>query len=99
MRDDFREYMREDRRLVILRLLSQAEGYRANIYLLHAALPGRGHNSSQDAVQGDIDWLHEQGLVTAESVGGVTLATLTGRGDDVQAGRVIVTGVKRPRPE
>lgn len=95
----FKALLREDRRLVILRLLAEADGYQTNLYLLHAALPGFGHAVSADVVQSDLDWLAEQGLVATEDLAGVVMARLTGRGDDVQSGRARVTGVKRPRPE
>lgn len=96
---DFQTLLAEDRRLTLLRLLGQSDDYAANIYLLHAALPGLGHAVSEDTVLVDLDWLAEQGLVKTEDVGGITLARLTRRGDDVQTGRARVTGVKRPRPE
>jgi Fe2+ or Zn2+ uptake regulation protein len=97
--NNFPDLVRADRRLVIIRLLAQADSYTANQYLLHAALPGFGHNVSEDVVVSDLDWLEEQGLVTNEDMGGVRMVKLTRRGDDVQAGRAKVTGVKRPRPE
>jgi Fe2+ or Zn2+ uptake regulation protein len=88
----------EDRRLVLLRLLAESEGYSANEYLLATALPGFGHNASHDRVRTDLDWLAEQDLVRVERPGEVYVATLTGRGADVAAGRARVAGVKRPLP-
>jgi Fe2+ or Zn2+ uptake regulation protein len=85
--------------LVILKLLAQADDYSTNQYLLHSALPGFGHSVSEDTVRIELDWLAEQGLITTESLGGVVMAKLTSRGDDVQSGRARVSGVKRPRPE
>lgn len=96
---DFLDLVRQDRRLVILKLLAEADNYSTNQYLLHAALPGFGHAVSEDTVRVDLDWLVEQGLVTTETLGGVVMVKLTARGDDVQAGRARVSGVKRPRPE
>ena len=95
----FQDMLREDRRLVLLRLLADGDDYSANIYLLHMAMPGMGHNCSEDTLKTDLEWLAEQGLVTTSSPGGVLLAKLTSRGDDVAAGRARVPGVKRPRPE
>lgn len=89
----------EDRRLVLLRLLAESEGYSANEYLLATALPGFGHSVSHDRVRTDLDWLDEQGLVRVERPGEVCVATLTARGADVAAGRARVAGVKRPSPE
>lgn|SRR5690554_4807136 len=95
----YREIMDADRRLVILRLLSESGGYQANEYLLHSALPGFGHTVSHDRVRADLDWLAEQGLVTVTATGELRVATLTARGLDVAAGRAEVSGVKRPDPE
>jgi Fe2+ or Zn2+ uptake regulation protein len=96
---DFANLLREDRRLTLLRLLADGDDYSANHYLLHAALPGFGHAVGEDTVRTDLAWLSEQGLVTTNEVGGVLVAKLTGRGDDVAQGRARVPGVKRPRPE
>lgn len=94
----FQRYETEDRRLQTLRLLEQSTGYAASAFLLGTALQGMGHHVSHDRVLADIDWLTEQDLVISDSVGGVTVATLTGRGADTAAGRTRVSGVKRPLP-
>jgi Fe2+ or Zn2+ uptake regulation protein len=99
MSKTFAELQTEDRRLVILRLLEQSAGYRANAYLLQTALETQGHHASLDRVEGDVSWLAEQELVRSESVGGVTIATLTTRGADVASGRAKHPGVKKPLPE
>ena len=96
---DLAQILREDRRLVLLRLLADGDDYCANLYLLHAALPGFGHATSEDQVRTDLEWLSEQGLVKVSAPGGVPLAKLTSRGEDVATGRARVPGVKRPRPE
>ena len=88
----------EDRRLVLLRLLAESDGYRANEYLLASALPGFGHAVSHDRLRTELDWLAEQGLLVVESPGGVAVATSTARGIDVATGRARVSGVKRPVP-
>ena len=88
-----------DRRLVILRLLHESGGYTANEYLIQAALDGFGHSVGRDLLRTELAWLAEQGLVTVQEVGGVQVATLTSRGDDVAEGRAVVPGVKRPEPQ
>lgn len=88
----------EDRRLVILRLLDESQGYTANEYLLTEALGGFGHAVSHDRVRSDLDWLAEQELVHVTDPGQVYVASLTGRGRDVAQGRARVNGVKRPAP-
>lgn len=88
----------EDRRLVILRLLGKAPGNELNHYVLQVALEDKGHRISLDAVLSELSWLEEQGLVTLESLPGMTVAALTARGLDVSLGRARVPGVKIPVP-
>ena len=88
-----------DRRLVILRLLSEDPGYSHNDRVLQTALARIGHAVSRDAVRSDMAWLAEQGLATVEVIENeVHVAKLTERGADVAAGRATVPGVKRPSP-
>lgn len=97
--NSFERLLNEDRRLMILRLLAQDSGYRANAYVLRPALDAVGHAVSMDKVETDLAWLAEQGLVTVERVQDVTVGKLTARGADVAAGLAVVPGVKRPEPE
>ena len=93
------EHLREERRLVILRLLSEFAGYTANSSILSSGLAHLGVPASRDQVHTELDWLAEQGLLTQEDLGiGVRTATLTARGDDVAKGLAVVSGVKRPSP-
>lgn len=89
-------FLAEDRRLVILRVLSEMAGYRANSSVLYTLLSTWGHEPSRDQVKTDLRWLEEQQLLQIEEIGSVLLSTLTERGADVAAGRAIVPGVKRP---
>lgn len=89
----------EDRRLSILLVLSESPSYTANAYLVQTAIGSiYGHNVSLDALQTDLAWLAEQGLISSKQTGDVTVATLTHRGVDVAAGRAVQPGVKRPLP-
>lgn len=100
MSKTFAERLREDRRLVLLRLLSEQNAYRANSSVLHAGLHFLGIAASRDDVLTDLAWLRDQGLVSlAESVPGVLVAGLTSRGDDVVHGQAVVPGVSRPSPK
>lgn len=93
------EHLREERRLVILRLLQELAGYTANSSILATGLSSLGVPASRDQVHTELDWLAEQGLVIQEDLGiGVRTATLTSRGGDVAQGLAIVSGVKRPSP-
>lgn len=91
-------HVAEDRRIAFLRFLDAAPGYAANESLMQAALARIGHDVARDVIRSDAAWLAEQGLVRTETVQGVLVITITGRGQDVARGRAIVPGVKRPRP-
>lgn len=95
----FQEFLREERRLVILRLLADMPGYQANSSVLAGQLDRIGVPSTRDQVNTELDWLAEQGLIRVESLDFVRLATITSRGAEVAAGKALVTGVKRPSPK
>lgn len=92
----FSDFIRQDIRLVILRLLVEMTAYRANSSVLTMALDSYGHTLSRDQVKTELNWLAEQGALTLEDVGPVMVATLTERGQDIAAGRARVPGIKRP---
>ena len=93
----FADRLREDRRLVVLRLLSEQAGYRANSSVLHAGLQHLGVAATRDDVLTHLSWLKEQGLVRLqEAIPGVQVAELTARGQDVAGGSAVVPGVSRP---
>ncbi len=96
---NYNQHITEDRRLVILRLLSEDPGFSHNDRVLQTGLEHLGHVTSGDVIRGDIAWLADQGLVTVEIVrDDLHVAKLTSRGDDVAKGRTLVPGVKRPGP-
>lgn len=92
----YADYLREDIRLVVLRLLVEMTAYRANSSVLTMALDNYGHTLSRDQVKTELHWLAEQGALTISDVGPVLVATLTERGQDIAAGRARVPGIKRP---
>lgn len=94
---DFAEHLRQDQRLVLLRVLSEMPSYRANSSVLSTLLHQLGHTMSRDQVKTELRWLCEQGLLTLEEAGSVIVATLGERGQDVAEGRSRVDGVNRPR--
>lgn len=94
----FAEVVTADIRLVMLRALAEDTGYSHNESVLQSVLEVFGHCISRDRIRTELSWLAEQGLVTLRDAAGYLVATLTGRGGDVAAGRVTVPGVKRPRP-
>ena len=92
----YAEFLRQDQRLVILRILAEMPSYTANSSVLYEALGHYGHNPTRDQVKTEIRWLEEQGLVSVDDAGGVLVARITERGADVVAARTIVPGVKKP---
>lgn len=93
---DFSTHLCHDRRLVILRLLSELQQYRANSSVLAMALQRFGHACTRDQVKTELAWLAEQTLVQVDDLGAVLVATVTERGLDVACGRAVVPGVARP---
>lgn len=99
MSNDFAQHLAADRRLVILKVLTDSAGYTTNQYMLHDMVGRLGHRVSLDTLLADLAWLSETAqLITTETVGGVGIATLTQRGLDVAEGLATVPGVKKPRP-
>jgi Fe2+ or Zn2+ uptake regulation protein len=94
---DFAEHLRQDQRLVLLRILSEMPSYRANSSVLSNLLHQMGHTMTRDQVKTELRWLAEQGLLTVDEAGSVIVATLSERGQDVAEGRGRVDGVNRPR--
>lgn len=92
----YAEFIREDQRLVMLRILAELPGYKTNSSMLVTLLGKFGHSPSRDQVKTELRWLEEQGLVSIEDVSDVLVAKLLERGADVAAGRAIVPGVKKP---
>lgn len=95
---NYSQTVSEDRRLLILRALANANAYTASALLLKSFLGSFGHQVSADLVVGELAWLEEQALVKAVTVDGQTLATLTLRGLDVTSGAAQTPGVRRPMP-
>lgn len=82
----------EDRRLVILRTLSEIPGYKLNEDVLRQAVVAIGHpEATKDFIRQDVRFLEEHGLVRREDLslpsGVLWLVTLTSAGNDVAHGR------------
>ncbi len=93
----FKTLLKEDQRLVILRVLDEMDGYEANESILDACLESYSHHISRDEVRTHLAWLEEQDLITLRTMADCQIARLTGRGQDVATGKASVPGVKRPR--
>lgn len=93
---NYNAFLQEDRRLVILRVLSELPQYSANSSVLYAALARYAHYPSRDVVKSELHWLAEQGLIRIDEMSPVLVATLTERGHDAAAGRIRIPGIQRP---
>ncbi|MCX9565273.1 ArsR family transcriptional regulator, partial [Vibrio cholerae] len=51
------ELLQKDRRLVMLRVLSEMPSYEANDSILDSMLDTYGHKVSRDLVQAELSWL------------------------------------------
>jgi hypothetical protein len=88
---NFAEVLAEDRRLVILRSLSEVTGFRLNEDVLKSALNHLGHDVGRDVIRADIQYLTDHGLARIGKLtmpsGELWLVTLTSAGGDVAHGR------------
>ena len=98
---NFAETLRKDRRLVLLRCLSDADGYTANEAVLRTMLEHYGFTIGRDALRNDIEFLQTETMVRVEKLtppsgGDLWLVHLLPAGDDVAKGRVRHYGIARP---
>lgn len=93
----FKDHLKQDMRLVVLRILQELPQYRSNSSVLGAGLDRFGHSFSRDQVKTELYWLAEQGLLEIlDDLGSVLVVKLTERGLDVATGRATTNGVNRP---
>lgn len=91
----------EDRRLVILRALDEANGTSLNEAVLKRMLEHVGHRVGRDQVRQDVAWMADSGLVRVEKLadpaapGELWVVLLRDDGRDVARGRPF-PGVARP---
>mgnify|MGYP000664016558 CR=1 FL=1 len=104
---DMQDIISKNRRLAILRFLSEEQDYAMNTSTLQAALRAIGHGVPRDTVEADALWLAEQGLAPEEICArlndltgrvDVTVLTVTPRGVEVAQGIAGHPGVDRPLP-
>lgn len=96
---DYRQYIAEDIRLIILRELSSQTDYRLNETLLLRVIESFGHRKSRDYLRDQLRWLEEIGAVSLSETGTVMIAELTRRGRDHVERRTAIEGIARPSPE
>jgi hypothetical protein len=93
----YADFLRKDMRLVLMRILLEMPGYRANSSVLSGMLHQLGHSATRDQVKTELRWLNEQGFLQLDEVASVLVCTLAERGQDVAEGRAVVDGVAKPR--
>lgn len=93
----FENHLKEEMRLVLLRLLNELPSYRGNSSTLYSGLNHWGLSFSRDQVKTELYWLRDQGYLAIElDTPDVLVVKLSTRGQDVAEGRANVPGVKRP---
>ncbi|WP_314338899.1 ArsR family transcriptional regulator [Acinetobacter guillouiae] len=93
----FENKLKEEMRLVMLRLLNELPSYRGNSSTLNSGLSHWGLGYSRDQVKTELYWLKDQGCVEIELDNPVVLVVkLTERGQDVAEGRQRLPGIQRP---
>lgn len=98
MTKPFAQKIIEDRRLVLLRLLSEQRGGRANSSVLRMGLVHLGIVCDRHEVIDDLLHLQLHNLVALESATeDLYIAQLLERGDDLVNGLAEAPGISRPR--
>ncbi|WP_048764836.1 hypothetical protein [Acinetobacter sp. 243_ASPC] len=93
----FENHLKEEMRLVLLRLLNELPSYRGNSSTLHSGLNHWGLSFTRDQVKTELYWLKEQGCIDIEMDNpAVLVVRLTERGQDYVEGRARIHGIKRP---
>ena len=97
----YAERLKEERRLVLLRCLSEAPNYTANESTLRTALEHYGFSVGRDTIRADLGFLVDHTLVRREvlnppSGGELWLLHLLPAGEDVAKGRERHYGIARP---
>lgn len=94
----YSDFVREEQRLVLVRLLHEMPRYQSNSSLLKAGLDKFGLPMTRDQVHTELHWLQDQGCVTLDTAGSVVVVTLTERGAEAATGMATISGIKRPSP-
>jgi repressor of nif and glnA expression len=82
------------RRGRILAILAQSNRSGSSVQLLRTTLNGWGYKADPDTVDIDIAWLERHGLIQRREVAGVTMLTITARGQAVVSGDLDFPGVQ-----
>lgn len=95
---DYRRFVAEDIRRIVLEELARQPGYRLNDDLIMRVVEAHGHVKPRDYIRAELDWLEKAKAVTLTEVGGIVIAELTERGLEHVERRKLIAGVARPKP-
>ena len=95
---DYRKFVAEDVRRIVLEELARQPDYTLNDDLLLRVLETFGHKKPRDYLRGELDWLARAGAATLTDVGGIVIAVLTERGLEHVERRRVLPGVAKPKP-
>lgn len=96
---DYRKYVAEDCRRIILETLAREPSVTLNEHLIAAELEAHGHRKPRDYVREQIDWLDKRGAVAVREAGGVVIAQLLTKGLEHVERRELMPGVAKPALE
>lgn len=82
------------RRGRILAILAQSNRSGSSVPVLRATLNGWGYKADPDTIDIDVAWLERHGLIQTRNVAGVTMATITARGQSIVSGDLDFPGVQ-----
>ncbi|MDR2186894.1 MAG: ArsR family transcriptional regulator [Azonexus sp.] len=97
---NYAEILREDTRLMLLRLIDEISdrrrGNSAQLTDLHNRLTTKP--IAHDEIKTELRWLAERQLLEIDEAGSVLMVTLTERGHEVATGAAAMAGVARYAP-
>lgn len=96
---DYRKFVAEDCRRVILETLAREASASLNETMLGRVLETHGHRKTADYVREQIEWLAARGAVAVTEVGGILIAQLLTKGLEHVERRALIVGVAKPALE
>ena len=93
---DYRRFVAEDVRRIILETLVREPGVSLNEGLIGRVLETHGHRKTQAYIRAELDWLARAEAIAISDVGGVVIARLLIRGAEHIERRAYIPGVAKP---
>lgn len=95
---DYREFVAQDVRRIVLEELARQPDYRLNEMLLLRVIELHGHRKSRDWLRDQLRWLEDIHALSVHVAGPLWIAELSQRGRDHAEQRITIEGVARPGP-